>query len=239
MERNKDLPLLVPCLSNGFYRNAVEARDYSFQKLREEGLADSEAFVRMFLSDKIFEDFLGATEFFLQHTYLDLPYDLKYRDFLVFEGAQGLRLDMDNTREFPHVTYSKTDETNIRALCEEAYICEPEYVYVTRAFNTRHGNGKFEKWSECEVWVNVKEECKTNLPHEFQGVLKYGPLDLDWIKTKSKNGVVSVTHMDNVQKDLDVIINGQRQVIDSANLGNILDAEYLSFGPTRNDIKSL
>ena len=98
------------------------------------------------------------------------PYDL------IFEGAQGLRLDMDG-KDFPHVTRSKTGITNVLTLLRERNIVEPvDAYYVTRTYLTRHGAGPLEnEWVKPEL--SVVDE--TNIHNEHQEHLRYAWLDLD------------------------------------------------------------
>ena len=87
----------------------------------------------------------------------------------IFEGAQGLLLDQ-NYGFFPHVTRSNTGTKNVRALGH--YL--DEVYYVTRAYQTRHGNGPM-TGNPFKV-LNVGE---TNFSGGMQGVFRITPLDLD------------------------------------------------------------
>jgi adenylosuccinate synthase len=90
----------------------------------------------------------------------------------VFEGAQGLLLSQDNKEFFPHVTHSFTGMKNVRVLCAQAGITEPEIYYVSRTYLTRHGAGPLPQED-----AGLKYEDDTNYPTRFQGSLRFAPLD--------------------------------------------------------------
>ena len=89
---------------------------------------------------------------------------------VIFEGAQGLALDMDGPG-FPHVTRSNTGLVNV-VLMVKVLRLELEVVYVTRAYLTRHGAGPLP--GECEM--SIVDE--TNVEHPYQGTLRFAPFDL-------------------------------------------------------------
>jgi adenylosuccinate synthase len=90
---------------------------------------------------------------------------------LVFEGAQGLLLD-EHTGQFPYVTRSNTGLTNVVKL---APVDEALNVwYVTRAYLTRHGAGPM-VGEDSSVGDGVVD--LTNKPNDWQGSLRFAPLD--------------------------------------------------------------
>lgn len=102
-------------------------------------------------------------------------YDIlfKYPE-LLFEGSQGVMLDMDHGI-FPNVTYAKTTSVNALELCM-ALGAEPELYYVTRCYSSRHGNG----WMPNEGGVAlINNEVEINTLCEWQGVFRTGPLNYD------------------------------------------------------------
>ena len=90
----------------------------------------------------------------------------------VFEGAQGLLLDQDNMEFFPHVTHSKTGMHNVEILCAQAGITKKEIYYVSRTYLTRHGAGPLPGEDK-----NLSYEDDTNKTNQFQGSLRFAPLD--------------------------------------------------------------
>lgn len=94
---------------------------------------------------------------------------------IVFEGAQGLRLDMDS-HDFPYVTPSKTGMTNVLALMQSAGLRDPvNAYYVTRTYVTRHGTGPLPHEVVRRPYAKVDDP--TNIANEFQGALRFGWLE--------------------------------------------------------------
>lgn len=90
---------------------------------------------------------------------------------IIFEGSQGLLLDQ-HYGFFPNVTRSNTGTTNI---LEMGF--EPELFLVTRAYQTRHGNGYMtNRLIPNHIAINPEE---TNQSHEYQGKFRRSLLDLD------------------------------------------------------------
>jgi adenylosuccinate synthase len=89
----------------------------------------------------------------------------------IFEGSQGLLLD-PNIGFFPHVTRSCVSTKNI---LDAGF--KPELYLVTRAYQTRHGNGAMvgEDISH-NILINPNE---TNVTHPHQGEFRRALLNLD------------------------------------------------------------
>jgi adenylosuccinate synthase len=95
-------------------------------------------------------------------------------DTLIYEGSQGLLLDQ-NYAFFPHVTRSNTGTTNI---CNN--LKDLEIFLVTRAYQTRHGNGPMTNESmPHKIKDNPYEQ---NFNDGIQGNFRRSILDLDLIK---------------------------------------------------------
>lgn len=92
---------------------------------------------------------------------------------LVYEGAQGLLLDMDYGF-YPHVTPSHTGLDNI----PPDMLADADVYLVTRTYTTRHGNG-YEPRHPLSWDLSAKHE--TNVENEYQGTFKTGALDFDLI----------------------------------------------------------
>jgi adenylosuccinate synthase len=87
---------------------------------------------------------------------------------LVFEGSQGILLDMDHG-VFPHVTFANTTSKNAWKYTGAG----TKVYYVTRCYQTRHGNGPF---TEVPITlVNNAEEI--NVENPWQGPFKIGEID--------------------------------------------------------------
>lgn len=101
----------------------------------------------------------------------------RYSD-LIFEGSQGILLDMD-FGFFPNVTRCSTTSKNAISLLEKHRLPMPEIYYITRAYQTRHGNGFLSNERfPLHYTPNVQE---TNQFNPWQGHQRCSILDLDLI----------------------------------------------------------
>lgn len=92
---------------------------------------------------------------------------------LIYEGAQGLLLDMDYGF-YPHVTPSHTGLDNI----PPEHLQGADVYLVTRTYTTRHGNG-YEP--DHKVMWDLSDKHETNVDNEFQGPFKVGMLEFGLI----------------------------------------------------------
>lgn len=145
----------------------------------------------------------------------------------VFEGAQGILLDMDHGF-FPNVTHSHTTSKNALDLGAPSDI-----YYVTRSYATRHGNGYFSKE---EKLVLRNNEAENNVTNDYQGEFRTAQLNPEMIRyaiqsdmvySRNANRNLIVTCMD--QYDIDV-----NKLVDD--IGCDFADVFVSFGPNRNDI---
>jgi adenylosuccinate synthase len=97
----------------------------------------------------------------------------KFRS-IIFEGSQGILLDM-NHGIFPNVTYAETTSKNAVEICKESNI-PYELYYVTRCYQTRHGNGFMSNEGGVDL-INNEEEINTH--NEWQKSFRIGELDYD------------------------------------------------------------
>jgi adenylosuccinate synthase len=98
----------------------------------------------------------------------------------IFEGGQGILLDMD-FGIFPNVTRSNTTGKNaFEMLCRNGIATDTTVYYLTRAYQTRHGNG----WMSSEKYpvTLVNNEHETNGPGGHQGEFRTGMLDTDMLR---------------------------------------------------------
>ena len=103
---------------------------------------------------------------------------LKKYEELIFEGSQGILLDMDHG-VFPNVTYSNTTSKNAIKICKLLNIGLPDIYYVTRCYQTRHGYGWMSNENEIKL-INNNEEI--NVFNEWQKNFRIGELDYELIK---------------------------------------------------------
>lgn len=126
--------------------------------------------------DAIFANFIEECNLMLQRAAVLPDRDVSTRS-IIFEAAQGLALD-EHMGWFPYVTRSKTGMFNIAALCKDMGISEIETVYVMRAYTTRHGAGPLDG-DDIEM-EGFDLTDPTNQPNDWQGALRYAPLDM-WL----------------------------------------------------------
>lgn len=161
------------------------------------------------------EAFLKACEAFAQAVH---PAGIGQCQDPIFEGAQGLLLSQDNTEFRPHLTHSSTGMKNVRALCAQAGITEVVPYYVSRTYLTRHGAGPLPGEDP-----NLMYEDLTNLPHPWQGTLRFAPLD-SGLRARIKADVggddykLVMTHCDQVE----IVVHA---------------ADLYSYGPTRANVR--
>jgi adenylosuccinate synthase len=142
--------------------------------------------------------------------------DYQHMDW-IFEGSQGIMLDMDYGF-FPHVTRSNTTSKNAFEILKKYDV--NKYVqtyYVTRAYQTRHGNGPMTN-DDIDNSHIINNPDETNQSDGFQGVFRKSVLDLDLlvyaIECDRYNNIPDRVHMvitclDQVPQDIPVTIDGE------------------------------
>lgn len=201
--------------------------------------------------DRIIENFTRDCVQTKNHCFLAHNHFLDDFDDVVMEGAQGLMLDQDYG-PFPHVTRSNTGMLNAASLCMQSGFNDVETTYVTRAYVTRHGAGPLSKELDNRPYRNVRDE--TNLPHDFQGFLRFAYLDVDVLKKAINFDIdstclsiqprLAITCLDQVDDPHGhLIVNGGKSSYCKGELGHIINnfvglpgRALFSNGPTRADI---
>lgn len=143
--------------------------------------------------DLVAKRFLRDIDFFCGNNY--------FRNFdqlwaqnsnFIFEGGQGLGLDMDNGEW--HTT-SKTGLNNPVKFLKGKKDFTAEVCYITRAYETRHGLGHMSDEIQKNK-INAEMHDRTNVFNDYQGNFRYGYLnnndmfariDKDWAKVEGDN----------------------------------------------------
>ena len=95
---------------------------------------------------------------------------------IICEGSQGLMLDQ-HFGIYPNVTWSDVGLKNIDALFNNH---NPELFLITRAYQTRHGNGFM---TNEDIPHNIKlDPNETNVDNEFQGKFRRSLLDVSLLE---------------------------------------------------------
>jgi len=113
----------------------------------------------------------------------------------VYEGAQGLLLDWDNTDYMPNLTASYTGLKSVLslwALLEETDF-QREVCYVTRTYLTRHGPGRFDTQIKKKI-LGSNLTDKTNKYNQFQGNLRWGYFDPELFEKTIKKDLELLNH---------------------------------------------
>lgn len=139
----------------------------------------------------------------------------------IFEGAQGLLLDQGRKEFYPHVTHSSTGIKNVRTLCAQAGINQIEAYYVSRTYLTRHGAGPLPGEDPEMSFID-----DTNIPHPWQGQIRFAPLDADALELRC--------HEDFGSGDYKLAITHCDQLAFTCPH----DADFYSYGPSRADVRS-
>jgi len=177
------------------------------------------------------------------------------KDTVIFEGAQGLRLDQDLGR-FPHITRSYTGVFGALHAMEIFDVTEIQPIYVTRAYLTRHGAGPLRHEGEI---ASLAHFDATNRPNDWQGALRFAPLDLsdlqhyivkDWIRTTNQSTItmlppkLAITCLDQQKTIFSYDTAGVGRTHDDPNefvryVQDRLEFEVMltSFGPTAQDVR--
>jgi len=202
------------------------------------------AIERFYHGEEINEQFIDDIEFMYKTVIFvgDPSIIFLNRHHVIFEGAQGLALDQF-FGNFPYVTHSNTGMRNIiemQRLCQGNFSID-EIVYVSRTYETRHGNDpNFVGGLTLEGASD-----KTNVKNEWQGELRYKELSYSrlWDRIKldlqannlldfrTEHGVcLAFTHTDQIPiNDLE-----HNEFIRQTNQS--VPLKYVSKGETRNDV---
>ena len=214
-------------------------RDYYIKQFEKEKISLSYKWEKLFLDDGIFYHFWNDWDFMNIHSVeMETNDFLNVFDNIIFEAAQGLLLDQNNTDYFPHLTPSNTGIKNPKKIIENTNWADDiniETCYVSRTYLTRHGAGKFP--SECDKYlINPYMFDKTNIPNPHQDTLRYGMLDLKELYDRCEKDVgtfgdkksIAITHGNEYSVDMKLL----EELFDEWNI-------YYSDGETRNDIYEL
>lgn len=169
----------------------------------------------------------------------------QWKDDLIFEGAQGLLLDQNNELFFPHVTHSNTGIKNACQLLKEWKIKSADVYYITRSYLTRHGAGPLPFEDASMHFLD-----KTNEPNEYQGTLRFAPLNIDLLTysisndLKNANDIDLTTHIvmtctNQIENALKYVHNDVvKETKDFADVCKLLNTHniHISNGPTAESI---
>jgi len=151
----------------------------------------------------------------------------------IFEGAQGILLDQEHGF-FPHVTRSNTTSKNAIEILKRNNITNYSKYYISRAYQTRHGNGPM---SNERYPVNlINNENETNVNNAYQGSFRTGILDLDLLihaiqidlnYSENKNNNLVMTCLDQVSKfNIPVTYKDKKDILSIFDIFKILKSHF-------------
>lgn len=224
------------------------ARDLLYPKIRDEKLRliintyyklnfDPNAEHQHATTKKLYEDFLLACDD-LVTKYQIVDNLIGFLDHeLIFEGGQGIMLDT-NYGFFPHVTRSNTTSKNVIEFIEKHKlpIADATTYYITRAYQTRHGNGYMTNEGLDTSYIQPNQH-ETNITN-YQGSFRKTVLDLDLLKYAvdcdryhnpdnfSKKKMV-ITCLDQVDPEaIPVTIKGKLETVKFNRIGSYCGVAY-------------
>jgi adenylosuccinate synthase len=129
---------------------------------------------------------------------------LKRYPHIIFEGSQGILLDMDHGI-FPNVTYANTTSKNAIEIARKIGIEDIEVFYVTRCYQTRHGAGWMSNNDDIEL-INTEDEI--NKFNEWQKDFKVREIDYDLL---NQAFAIDNIYSEGIPKNLVVTCLDQRE----------------------------
>ena len=181
-----------------FYPNILKAKLENIKK-----------FYNNNVDDTIIEIFLGIVNKVIN--IIKVSDTIPHRYNKIYEGAQGILLDMD-FGFFPNVTRSNTTSKNAISIYNKnhSFDTKIDVNYVTRTYQTRHGNGYMtnEKYSHLLELKN--NESETNVNNKWQGVFRKTILDIDLLNyslecdshfSKNLDKNLVITCVDQINRD--------------------------------------
>lgn len=166
-------------------------------------------------------------------------YDIleNYED-VVFEGSQGIMLDMDHGI-FPHVTFANTTSKNAFEICSKLKPKFPndgvkvEVFYITRCYQTRHGAGWMSNNQQIEL---INNEGEINVHNEWQKDFRVGELDYDLLNYAIE---VDGLYTPPIKRNLVVTCLDQRPgfQFDVSKIDAHLERVFHSYSPESKDFK--
>ncbi|MGC5745030.1 adenylosuccinate synthetase [Chryseobacterium sp. NFX27] len=212
-----------------FAADLIAPRSMLIEKLK--GIAYYYGFMNDNQLKEALQDFLNAVD------QIDWKIDgynyLNSFENLIFEGSQGILLDMDHG-VFPNVTYAHTTSKNAYEICRLLKIEDIEMYYVTRIYSTRHGSGWMSNEKELLLKNNEEETCVFN---DYQKELRFGDLDYDLLNYAL---LLDGAYVATTKKNLIVTCLDQAdELFKIEKLETKFDTVYGSYSPYSKDFKQI
>ena len=157
-----------------FDRLKANRKDYSYRRIDDLKLALDGEHLSLFSDNNVLANYASAIKAntcYIKLTEAGTSF-LNCYDGLIFENGQGLLLDEENEKFYPHVTASRTGLTEPMHFLKKRGLELDEVLYITRPYVTRHGAGLLP--CECDrgelLGVGID---KTNQTNKWQGSIRY------------------------------------------------------------------
>lgn len=212
-----------------FAADLIAPRSMLIEKLK--GIAYYYGFMNDKQLEEALQDFLNAVDQ-IEWKIDDYNY-LNSFENLIFEGSQGILLDMDHG-VFPNVTYAHTTSKNAFEICRFLKIEDIEMYYVTRIYSTRHGSGWMSNEKKLFLKNNEEETCVFN---DYQKELRFGDLDYDLLNYAL---LLDGAYIAATKKNLIVTCLDQAdELFEIEKLETKFDTVYGSYSPYSKDFKQI
>lgn len=180
---------------------------------------------------KIYNDFIIACDDLVKRYEIRDGFNELYDHNFIFEGGQGIMLDMDYGF-FPNVTRSNCTSKNAIVLIKEIEAGLERKLgirtyYMTRAYQCRHGNGHMTNEDLDNDYI-IDNPNETNTDEGYQGEFRKTVLDLDMLKyaiecDKYENPLgrryMVVTCLDQVPARIPVTVGGKQIEVEWKEIG--------------------
>lgn len=220
--------------------------DYFIERLQEKAphmLAIAQD--RGYLLEKHYIQWRKDLDFFASKVNVVYPASMKEYGDIIFEGAQGLLLDQSNMSDFPHLTPSSTGVYGAVEDMRGFGVRSLTAIYVTRTYLTRHGAGPLIG----EVASDLVDE--TNHTNEFQGSLRFAPLDHATLARTIHNDIDRIyLEMPNLKINAELMVTHVDQNVNFSNhqeddwwvslrnsTKNITSTIWISEGPKASNVR--
>ncbi|WBL26996.1 adenylosuccinate synthetase [Zunongwangia sp. HGR-M22] len=231
-----------------FYANdlqfkwVIEQRLQSIQKYYQNKIAQQSKAVQEYYTNELkqYEEAFFVETCLTMHSFYTIAKlaDLasSFQHF-IFEGSQGILLDTQHGF-YPHTTWSYTSSKNaIQLIANELNDAQINIYYVTRCYQTRHGNGPMSNTPEVTL---INNENEANVTNEFQGEFRTKTLDPNLLNYALSCDQI---HHQNLAITKNLMITCLDQLPDFS-VENLLQKIpisfskiYASYGPSRQTIK--
>jgi len=231
---------------------------YVPMRLKSLGVKSIPEMYNSLLNDNaIIENYLEDIDFMLNNVNIIDNSILEKYDSVIFEGHKDFDL-INLINIFPHVTRSNTGIKNIVSILEESKLKyeNMEIIYATRPYLTRHGAGQFPNEVAGKPYLRIED--LTNIPNPYQGVLRYGLLDINNLSEEISKDLqniegrgfrydvsLGISCMDQIDEKLDYILDSNglqstpNEFVEKVLKAMGINKGYISYGPTRDTIKKI